>query len=301
MRVPAELADERLDVVVARLNQVSRARAADAVRAGSVLVNGAVVTRRSQRVAADSDVDAHFESDPEPPAMEPDADVVFAAVHEDDDVVVVDKPPDLVVHPGAGHHAGTLAHGLIARYPEIAGVGEPDRPGLVHRLDKGTSGLLVVARTEEAHASLKAQLAARTMQRTYRALAWGHLPAATGLIDAPIGRSRRVRVKMAVAAGGRPARTRYRSRRRFDDPDAITELELELETGRTHQIRVHLASIDHPVVGDDRYGGRRGRLPVPRPMLHAERLSIDHPTTGLRLTVESPLPPDFEAVLARLS
>jgi 23S rRNA pseudouridine1911/1915/1917 synthase len=205
------------------------------------------------------------------------------------------------VHPGAGRSTGTLVHGLLAAYPEIAGVGgDPSRPGIVHRLDKGTSGLLLVARTPRAHEALVAALSARSVHRRYRALVWGHVAAASGLIDAPIGRSAREPTRMSVDVRGKEARTRYEVLRHATEPVEVTELACTLETGRTHQIRVHLRSIGHPVVGDARYDGNRQSLPLHRPFLHAEGLALDHPVTGQPLRFESPLPADLQAVLSSL-
>jgi 23S rRNA pseudouridine1911/1915/1917 synthase len=222
-------------------------------------------------------------------------------VHEDDDLLVLDKPAGLVVHPGAGRATGTLVHGLLAAYPEVAGVGsDPSRPGIVHRLDKGTSGLLLVARTQRAYEALVAALSAREVHRRYRALVWGHVAAASGLIDAPIGRSTREPTRMSVDVRGKEARTRYDVLRHATEPVEVTELACTLETGRTHQIRVHLRSIGHPVVGDARYGGNRQSLPLDRPFLHAAGLDLAHPVTGQALSFESPLPPDLQAVLSAL-
>jgi 23S rRNA pseudouridine1911/1915/1917 synthase len=224
--------------------------------------------------------------------------VVFA----DDDVVVVDKPPGLVVHPGSGNPTGTLVNGLLARFPDMAGVGvDPERPGVVHRLDKGTSGLLVVARSERAYESLVGQLQARTVSRQYLALVAGLVEAPGGLIDAPIGRGESDPTRMTVSARGREARTRYEVVSRFTEPVACTLVECRLETGRTHQIRVHLSAIGHPVIGDARYGGVRAGLDCPRPFLHAASLAFDHPATGERVSWSSPLPPDLDEVRARLS
>jgi 23S rRNA pseudouridine1911/1915/1917 synthase len=218
-------------------------------------------------------------------------------VHADADVVVVDKPAGLVIHPGSGVDRGTLVNGLLHRFPEIASVGDPARPGIVHRLDRGTTGLLVVARTPAAYEALVAQLSAREVERQYAALVWGVPDSPAGLVDAPIGRSARDATKMAVTADGREARTRYEVRRTFTGPAPTALLSCRLETGRTHQIRVHLAAIGHAVVGDATYGGRRPAIPLDRPFLHAERLSFDHPVTGERMTFESPLPADLRAVL----
>ena len=190
--------------------------------------------------------------------------------------------------------------GLIARYPEIAAVGDPMRPGIVHRLDRDTSGLLVVARSARAYDPLVAELAARAVERRYCALVWGKLASPRGLIDAPIGRSEARRTRMAVRDTGKPARTEYEVRSVYDAP-VCSLLECRLETGRTHQIRVHLAAIGHPVVGDASYGGSRESLPLGRPFLHAAVLAFDHPVTGERLRFEEPLPPELEAVLAGLA
>jgi len=223
--------------------------------------------------------------------------------------VVVDKPAGLVVHPGAGRAAGTLVNGLLDRFPEMAAAPWPDpaRPGIVHRLDKGTSGLLMVARQPAALAPLVGQLAARTVERRYVTLVWGEVADDRGVIEAPLARSGSDPTRMAVRADGRPAVTSYEvaERRR-----GVTLLRCTLQTGRTHQVRVHLAAIGHPIVGDDRYtaGTRRPGagspgpvarvLPPGRPFLHAEVLGFDHPTTGERLRFTSELPADLRRALA---
>jgi 23S rRNA pseudouridine1911/1915/1917 synthase len=298
--VPDALTGERLDRVVALEADLSRQAATELVVAGAVSVNGKIVHKGSARVTAGDVIEAVL-APVRDDALTPEPGVAFTVVYEDEDVVVIDKPADLVVHPGAGRASGTLVHGLVARYPEIAAVGEVDRPGIVHRLDSGTSGLMVVARTEEARAALVEALSQRSVARQYRALSWGTVKGDDGLIDAPIGRSTRERTKMAIVADGREARTRYRVLERFTTPAPLTLLECHLETGRTHQIRVHLASINHPVVGDTRYGRTRPALACPRPFLHAERLAFTHPVTGDALSFESPLPADLVEVLAALS
>jgi 23S rRNA pseudouridine1911/1915/1917 synthase len=299
--VPEALAGERIDRVVAMVADVSRAEASALLAAGEVLLSGRPVTARTTRVQAGDVVELDV-PDPDPAGgLVPDPSVAVPLVHEDEHLLVVDKPAGLVVHPGAGQRTGTLVHGLLAHHPEVAGVGDPARPGIVHRLDKGTSGLLLVARTPAAYAGLVAALAARDVHRRYRALVWGHVEAARGLIDAPIGRSAREPTRMAVDERGKEARTRYAVRRRYDEPVMVTELGCELETGRTHQIRVHLRSIGHPVVGDPRYDGARQSLPLDRPFLHAEALELDHPVTGAPLSFASPLPADLAELLARLS
>lgn len=309
VEVPAALAGVRLDRAVAMLADVTRADAARLVDDGAVRLGETAVRDRSRRLrpgeslAVDGTAVAMLAREPAPVVVaEP---VPLTVVHEDDDLIVVDKPAGLVVHPGAGNRTGTLAAGLLDRYPELArlpaeGAGEVGRPGIVHRLDKETSGLIAAARTGAAYRSLTAQLAERTMGRRYLALVLGTVGAEHGLVDAPIGRSVADATRMAVSAGGRGSRTGYEVRRRFADPVSVTLVECTLETGRTHQIRVHMSAIGHPVLGDRAYGGRRGSMPVGRPMLHAWQLSLDHPTTGARLTFESALPPDFEEALGRL-
>jgi 23S rRNA pseudouridine1911/1915/1917 synthase len=303
--VPAALEGVRLDRAVALLASVSRSEAAQLLATGAVRLGGEAVADRSRRLRAGERIAISPREAAEGPRGRDGAMLApFAVVFEDDDVVVIDKPPGVVVHPGAGIREGTLVAALVDRYPELArlpsqGAGEAARPGIVHRLDKDTSGLLVVARSVRAYASLTGQLAAHEVERTYLALVLGRVEAAAGVVDAPIGRSSQDPTKMAVSAGGRRARSRYRVLERFAEPD-VTLLELSLETGRTHQIRVHLAAIGHPVLGDPRYGGVRGSLPVPRQMLHAHTLSFAHPGTGTVTTVSAAAPPDFSEVLIRL-
>lgn len=298
--MPAALAGERVDRVVAMLTGCTRAEAAEVIAEGAVRVEGEVVTKASLRVREGQTVSVAHDPHREPETPHPDPSVVLVVVHEDDDVVIIDKPAGLVVHPGAGHEGATLVHGLLARYPEIAEVGDPFRPGLVHRLDKGTSGLLVVARSERAYESLVSQLSDHSVERRYAALVWGAFDTPAGTIDAPVGRSRRNPLLMTVTASGRDARTHYEVRDRFTEPAVVTLLGCELETGRTHQIRVHLRSIHHPVVGDDLYGGDRAPLRIGRPFLHAQRLSFEHPATGEVVSFECELAPELRAVLDRL-
>jgi 23S rRNA pseudouridine1911/1915/1917 synthase len=294
--VPAALAGERLDRFVSLLTGCSRSEAAALVDAGAVAVGGVPVTSGKVKVVEGDEVSVERPVDAGP-VVGPDPTVAVPVVFEDDDVVVVDKPAGLVVHPGAGHATGTLVHGLVARYPEIGGVGEVDRPGIVHRLDRDTSGLLVVARTEAARSALVAALGARRVERLYLALVHGTPEADVGMIDAPVGRSARHPTRMTVTERGREARTGYEVHRRWPDP-GCSLLRCRLETGRTHQIRVHLAAIGHPVVGDDTYdGGAKRPVAVPRLFLHATRLAFTHPVTGAELVFDSPLPADLAAVL----
>jgi 23S rRNA pseudouridine1911/1915/1917 synthase len=295
--IPAALAGERLDRIVSLVTAASRADAAELIRAGGATVDGEVAVSGKVRLREGQVVVVDERMLPVAELPQPDASVVFTVIHEDDDVIVIDKPAGLVVHPGAGHADGTLVNGLLARYPEIAGVGEPHRPGIVHRLDVGTSGLLAVARTEEAYHALVSALADREVGRIYTALVWGHPANPHGLIDAPIGRDHRDPMRMAVVVDGKPARTRYWVRRTYSEPAACAQLECRLETGRTHQIRVHLAAIGHPVVSDGTYGGGRDMIVAERPFLHAAGLEFDHPITGERMAFASPLPDDLQSVL----
>ena len=299
--IPRALDGERLDRVVALLTALPRARVAELVTAGDVRVGDAVVVSRSRRVSAGETVDVDLSAVTlDTPLPAPDPNVAFGVVHADEQVIVIDKPAGLVVHPGAGNAEGTLVNGLLARFGDMAGVGDPARPGIVHRLDRGTSGLMVVARTPAAYAALVAQLRARVVERAYLALAWGSFEASAGLIDAPVGRAEVDRTRMAISARGREARTRYQVREAFSAPAPLALVECRLETGRTHQIRVHLAAIGHPVVGDARYRGERPSVPLRRPFLHAYHLAFDHPTTGGRVEYESALPADLEEVVLAL-
>jgi len=300
VEIPPALGGERLDRIVSMLTAASRADAAALVAAGGAHVDGAVVVVGKQRLGAGQQVriDPSFLPQDELPV--PDPSVQFGVVHVDDDVVVVDKPAGLVVHPGAGNPTGTLVNGLLARFPDVAGAGDPARPGIVHRLDAGTTGLLVVARTQLAHEMLTSALANRAVGRTYRTVVWGHPANAKGVIDAPIGRDHRDPMRMAVVVDGKHARTHYEVLSCYDAVVEAAELECRLETGRTHQIRVHLAAIGHPVVGDGPYGGNRRGLSPQRPLLHAAELSFRHPVSGEAMRFTSPLPDDLVAALAAL-
>jgi len=217
---------------------------------------------------------------------------LFTIVSQDDHLLVVDKAPGLVVHPARGHREGTLAQLLAG----LAAGGEPGRAGVVHRLDRDTSGLLVLSRSDEAHRLLQAALAARRIEREYLALVQGRPPARSGTIEAPIGRDQRVRTRMTVGGvSPREARTHFTLERSLPD---TTLLRLRLETGRTHQIRVHLQAIGHPVCGDPEYG-TAGLLGLERQFLHATRLAFEHPFTGARVEIDSPLPADLQRALKR--
>jgi len=292
--VPAALDGQRLDRIVALVGDLSRSDAAKTIDAGGVTVDGEPAPSGKVRLSEGQRVIVDPAAFPVVELPGPDASVEFGLVHADDHVIVVDKPSDLVVHPGAGNMSGTLANGLLARFPELADVGDPMRPGIVHRLDAGSSGLLVVARTDDAVAALVSQFADHSATRVYDAMVWGVPEAPHGIIDAPLGRSRSDPLRMAVVADGRPSRTDYRVVGTYSSPATVSRLECRLETGRTHQIRVHLSSINHPLLGDPTYGQRRPNLGLRRPFLHAAQLEFDHPASGERMTFTSPLAPDLQ-------
>ncbi|HUF89298.1 MAG TPA: RluA family pseudouridine synthase [Gemmatimonadota bacterium] len=312
LRARTEIAAERIDKALAALLPLSRTRIQRAIETGRVTVDGVTVQRASEPVAAGREIVVELEPKAEP-TLEP-ADIPLRVLWEDGACLVIDKPAGLVVHPGAGHPDRTLVNALLHHRPAVAGVGDERKAGLVHRLDKDTSGCLLVAKTDAAHGSLSGQFAARTVEKAYWAFAWGHLGSREGVFDAPIGRSTRDRQRMSShTRRGRRALTRWRVVERY----AVAEwLEIELETGRTHQIRVHLAEGGHPVMGDARYGGgpsrargfhgppqgwaREAAAAATRQALHARTLAFDHPTTGERVRVAAPLPADLEALRAVL-
>jgi 23S rRNA pseudouridine1911/1915/1917 synthase len=305
-------AGERLDVAAARrIVKISRSRLRRLIESGAVLVDGHTV-KPSGLLHAGEWVEVTL---PDPVAAEPEPqEIPLRVVLEDDDLLVVDKPAGLVVHPGAGTPDGTMVNALLARPGSLSEVGGVLRPGIVHRLDKDTSGLILVARTDLAHRTLSAALARREVSRVYWALALRRFPKDAGEVNAPVGRHPSVRTRMAVVdRGGRDALTRWQVLEPFG---GISLVECRLGTGRTHQIRVHLAHIGHPVLGDTLYGGspavaqhlvatgdtalRAAVRDVRRQMLHAHRLSFQHPRTGERIQLESPPPADFDSVLALL-
>jgi 23S rRNA pseudouridine1911/1915/1917 synthase len=288
LRASAEDAGARLDAFLAE-PLGSRARAQRLIDDGAVRVDGAVVPKR-HRMSAGETVTVDLPAEAPPGPVAPPAE--FAVRYEDDALLVVDKPAGLVVHPARGHRSGTLAQALAG----VAAGGEEGRAGIVHRLDRDTSGLLVVARSPEAHRRLKAAMQARAIEREYLALVEGRPPARTGTIDAPIGRDRRVRTRMSIATDEpRPAVTHFA----IEEALATTTLlRVRLETGRTHQIRAHLLAIGHPVAGDPEYG-TAGLLGLERQFLHAARLRFEQPFTGTPVDVRSPLPGDLRAALER--
>ena len=288
LNVTAADAGERLDTFLAG-PLGSRARAQRLIDGGLVLVDGAPRPKRhrlrgGERITVD---------EAEPPPQDDRSDAPYEVRYEDGDLLVVDKPAGVVVHPARGHRTGTLAQALAGR---AAGGPEPWRAGIVHRLDRDTSGLLVVAKSEEAHRRLRALMKARGIEREYLALVEGRPPARTGTIDAPLGRDRRERKRISVDSDvPRTAVTHFAVERALP---GSTLLRVRLETGRTHQIRAHLKAIGHPVAGDPQYG-RAGLYGLERQFLHAARLAFDHPMTGRRVDVESPLPQDLVAALER--
>jgi 23S rRNA pseudouridine1911/1915/1917 synthase len=304
LEIPAELAGKRLDSALARLlPQHSRTRIKGWIEGGAVLVGG-LRCRPRDLAAAGSSVRVRMTWNEPQLKVLPET-IALRLVHEDEDLLVVDKPAGLVVHPGAGNPRHTLQNALLGLDPSLAAL---PRAGLIHRLDKDTSGLLVVARSAEAQTSLSRQLMARTMAREYLAVCVGVMTGG-GTVDAPIGRNRSDRLKMAVREGGRPAITHYQVLERFR---AHTYISVKLETGRTHQIRLHLSHQKYPIVGDPVYGGRFAQprdaaqeliatlRAFKRQALHAASLGLDHPRTGKRLALQSPVPEDFRQLLLAL-
>jgi len=291
LTLPAALAGQRFDAALAQaLPQFSRSRLRGWIESGRVLVDGApALPTRKVRGGESVVVDATPDPRETAHAAQP---IALAIVYEDDALLVVDKPAGLVVHPGSGNWEGTLLNALLHHVPALSGV---PRAGIVHRLDKDTSGLLVVAKTLAAQTDLVRQLQARTVRREYVAVATGDI-ARGGTVDAPIGRHPTRRTTMAVVTTGKAARTHYEVGERFGSATLLT---CRLETGRTHQIRVHLAAIGHPLLGDPAYG-RKGAIPFSRQALHAARLALVHPVTGARCEWTSPLPPDLATLIASL-
>ncbi len=298
---------ERVDRFVARaLSAVTRSQAQRWVTLGNVTVNGRPV-KPSHRLSA-GDAVRVVQPEAESTSLEP-TDMSIDIVYEDADCVVIDKPAGLVVHPAMGHRRDTLVNGLLARYPEMMSMVDPEtdariRPGIVHRLDKDTSGLLVVARHERARVALKRQFAARQVEKVYLALVYGRIAEPAAQISASIGRDPHRRQRMAVSADGREAITSYETQEYLftlhGAREHFTLVRARLVTGRTHQIRVHLAHIGHPVVGDAVYGRRRSRVACPRQFLHAWRLGFALPGDGRQVSFESPLPDDLRQVLSHL-
>lgn len=294
--VGEEHADQRLDrFVAAAVPDLSRTYAQQLIADAHIRLNGQDV--RPSTSVSSGDVVTVFRPLAQPTDLQPES-IPLNVVYEDQDVVVIDKSPGMVVHPAPGHPTGTLVNALLARYPDIEVSGDL-RPGIVHRLDRDTSGLLVIARNDAARHYLQAQQAARTMSKRYLAVVEGRFKEPSGVIDAPIGRHLADRKRMAVVANGRAARTHWQV---VEDLGDYTLIEARLETGRTHQIRVHFAHKSRPVLGDPLYGPRKPRATfgLERQFLHAYKLGFALPSTGEWLECTSPLPEDLAAALAKL-
>jgi len=290
---------QRVDSVLAQQIGISRSQAQRWIDAGQVHLNGRI-PRPSGRVRTGDEIDAQ-PAEPSPSPLVPEA-IPLAILHEDEDLIVIDKPAGLVVHPAPGHPSGTLVNALLHHCGDLAGIGGVQRPGIVHRLDRGTSGVLVVAKSDAAHTALAAQFHDHSIEREYFAVVRGLPTSDSGRVDRPIGRHPRDRKRMSVRFRfGREAHTAWRVVRRF--PASIRScLAVMPETGRTHQIRVHLAAAGLPIVGDSVYGrGKRKQQDLDRPALHARLLGFRHPRTQQRLRFEAPLPDDLERLIAEFS
>jgi len=286
---------QRIDKLLANLlTDLSRSRVESLIKQAAILVNGKMV-RPSYMPRLGDTIEISIPELAE--SVQAKEEVPFTEIYRDEDIIVIDKPVGVVTHPAPGHHDDTLVNGLLARYPALSGINGVKRPGIVHRIDKDTSGLLVVAVNDAAHRHLADQLSDHSMYREYIALVKGIIGESEGIIDAPIGRDARYRQKMAVNLHtGKEARTHFKVLSRFN---GYTLLSVRLETGRTHQIRVHLSYILHPIVGDPQYGGKDS-LYKDGQLLHAHKLILTHPRRCEKMTFECPLPPHFLKVLERL-
>ena len=295
--VPDTLAGERIDLVASRVTGYSRSRMAELIASGSVLLDGEIVTRASRLVAAGAMLELVADPRPTHAVATPRLADGLSVVHEDRDIVVVDKPAGVAAHPSLGWEGPSVTEHLAAAGIAIATSGAPERQGVVSRLDVGTSGLMVLARSERAYSVLKQAFRNKTVDKTYQALVQGHPDPFTGTIDAPIGRHPGHEWKMAIVGGGRESVTHYET---LEAHRAATLVEVSLETGRTHQIRVHFAAIGHPCCGDPLYGSDPAlakRLGLDRQWLHATRLAFEHPVEGNRVEFKPELPRDLEHAL----
>jgi len=300
MLIPPDARPARADRWATDLSGLSRSHVQRLITEGRLTAGGLPV-KSNTIIGPGTELELRIPP-PRPAGPQAEPELPLAVIYEDDDLLIIDKPAGQVVHPAPGHDTGTLVNALLGRGAQLApgGIAGIQRPGIVHRLDRDTSGLLMVARTDAAQASLQAQLKARRVKKTYLALVHGSVAAAAGRIEAPIGRDPGRRTRMAVTPNGRDSITGYRVRERFA---GWTLLELDLVTGRTHQIRVHLEAIGHPVAGDPIYGtgtSRRGPDGLTRLFLHSWRLELTSPTTGRLIRAEAPLPESLERVLAGL-
>jgi 23S rRNA pseudouridine1911/1915/1917 synthase len=296
VREDDEDAGKRVDKVIRnRVSELSRTKGQALIKAGAVLINNRPCEKPAQNVGAGDRVTVTLPEEPDR-SVGPEP-IPLDVIHEDEQLLVVNKPAGMVVHPAPGHPGGTLVNAVLHHCPEIAGVGHPERPGIVHRLDKETSGVLVIAKDEATLTALQRQFKRREVAKSYLALVEGQVQPPEGIVEVPIGRDEQHRQRMAATRSGRYARTLYRTVERFKNQ---TLLKVHPYTGRTHQIRVHLSWLGYPVLGDDTYGYRRQELLDDRHFLHASRLRIVHPGTGDEVTFEAPLPQDLSDVLRRL-
>lgn len=294
--VSAEQAGERLDVIAALAADVTRSRAGALIRDGAVQVNGAVQNKAGLKLRSGDAICIRL-PEAQPSHVEA-QDIPLEILYQDADLAVVYKPSGMVVHPAAGNPDGTMVNALLMHLDGLSGIGGEIRPGIVHRIDKDTSGLLLVAKNDRTHVKLAAQIAAHSIERAYRAIVIGHMKAEEGDVDAPIGRHPTDRKKMAIVPGGREARTHWRV---LEPLRGATLVECVLSTGRTHQIRVHMASLGHPVLGDPVYGPKKSPYPVEGgQLLHAFRLGFIHPTTGKFMKFEAEPEPRFTQWQQRL-
>ena len=284
---------ERVDRVIAFFSGLSRSKVSDLISKRLILRNGIPIKKGSEIAHTDDMITMPNLSNVVVEEIASDTSIDFEIVFEDDSVIVINKPSGLIVHPGSGIANGTLVNGLAAQFPDLRNIDDPTRLGLVHRLDKGTSGLLIVARTVEALDNLKFQMQKRQVHRQYFAIVAGHVESDKGVVDAPLGRDPKNPLKRAVIQSGKDARTHYEIDQKFESPLKISTLNCRLETGRTHQIRVHLAAIGHPVLGDELYGGRTSFNIDNRLALHAQMLTFSHPKTNNQMNFECPIPDEL--------
>ena len=286
----------RLDVVLAETTKPleSRANIQRSIRAGLISINGITTTRSSTKVISGQIIRFKPTKDYLAPTITP-SELSLDIVFEDDDIAIIDKPSGMVVHSGAGHLTDTMANAAVTRWPKISSVGDTDRPGIVHRLDRDTSGLLIIALNPTAYNNLTLMIKKHEIERIYTALVHGHPKSSSGTIDAPIGRDPHHRTRQAVNAGGRPALTHYEVIREIGQ---FSFIKVRLETGRMHQIRVHMTAIGHPIVGDQTYGKRQGIANLSRQFLHASKLTFNHPISSEKISVTSKLPDDLQSAIS---
>ena len=286
----------RLDVVLAETTKPleSRANIQRSIRAGLISIDGITTIRSSTKVISGQIIRVKPPKDYLAPAITP-SELSLNVVFEDDDIAIIDKPSGMVVHSGAGHLTDTMANAAVTRWPKISSVGDTDRPGIVHRLDRDTSGLLIIALNPTAYNNLTLMIKKHEIERIYTALVHGHPKSSTGTIDAPIGRDPHHRTRQAVNAGGRPALTHYEVIREIGQ---FSFIKVRLETGRMHQIRVHMTAIGHPIVGDQTYGKRQGIANLRRQFLHASKLTFNHPISSEKISVTSKLPDDLQSAIS---